>query len=79
MLYRYVTDARNSTGCEENAKADLENDDNHVTSLCVVFKAFNRLFWISYDRIVCHEVQNGCHVILVYEELCHRQIVIEAQ
>ena len=28
MLYRYVTDARSSTGCEENTKADLENDDN---------------------------------------------------
>ena len=79
MLYRYVTDTRNSTGCKESTKANLENDDNDVTSFCILFKALYRLLWIPHDRIVGHEVQNGCHVILIHEELCHWQIVIEAQ
>ena len=75
MQYRYVTDTRNSTGCKESTKANLENDDNDVTSLRVLFKALYRLLWIPHDRIVGHEVQDGCHVILIHEKVNHRQIV----
>ena len=75
VLYRNVADTRDKQGPKEDGEADLVKNDKYIASLRILLEALDGHFWVAHDGLIGHVVQDGCHVILIHEEVNHWQIV----
>ena len=75
VLYRYFTDTCDEKGPKKDGEADLVKNDKYITSLRILLEALDGHFGVAHDRLVGHVVQDGRHVVLIYEKVNHWQIV----